>query len=60
MDDATEQELQKELAQCVMQSSWFCCVAGVVMSIPMCIRLKVWDDTILVYFPCKALLYLTS
>ena len=36
-----QQRLEAELAECVMSSSWFYCVAGVALAVPLGVRRKV-------------------
>ncbi|CAL5225825.1 g8606 [Coccomyxa viridis] len=40
MKDSREVQLQRELADCVMSSSWIFCLSGVALSIPFGIRSK--------------------
>jgi hypothetical protein len=41
MSDPREKQLSQALADCVLDSSWFFCVAGVALAIPLGIRQKV-------------------
>ncbi|KAL4458277.1 hypothetical protein ABPG75_013142 [Micractinium tetrahymenae] len=40
MTDPREHELQRELSDCVLGSSWFYCVAGVALAVPIGVRRK--------------------
>lgn len=40
MPDAKEQQLQRELGECVMGSSWIFCVLGLGLAIPIGIKTK--------------------
>lgn len=39
--DEKEQQLQRELAECVMSSSWIWCVVGLGIAIPIGVKTKV-------------------
>ena len=46
MADEREKELQKALAECVLDSSWLCTVVGVALSIPVSVRLKSYNPLV--------------
>lgn len=46
MSDDREKELQQALAGCVLDSSWFYCVAGVGLAIPIGVRLKSYNPLV--------------
>lgn len=46
MSDDREKELQQALAGCVLDSSWFYCVAGVALAIPIGVRLNSYNPLV--------------
>jgi hypothetical protein len=42
----SESELRAALGECVMRSSWFYCVAGVILAIPLSVKLKTYSPVV--------------
>ena len=46
-DEAKELDtLRSELSRCVLSSSWIWCTAGVLASVPLCIRFKTYQPLV--------------